>query len=142
MILPFLALFFLLIDTCYAIFVKATIQYAVQAGVNDAITFNGSGLLADVQNTVATQSLNLVGGTGSVGTLTISFYAPPSRNNAGVSFVGSGNSVPGANQVGNIVQIDASYPFYPVAPLFRSHAVINFTASSASVLAVFPPPSL
>ncbi len=131
MILPFLALFFLLIDTCYAILVKATIQYAVQQGVNDAITFAGSGLISEVQNTVATQSLNLIPASG----VTVNFYSPSSPTKA----------LPlaaGANQVGNIVEVDVTYTFAPLAPLFRSGATIPFSAASASVLAVNPPPAL
>ena len=135
MILPFLALFFLLIDTCYAIFVKATLQYAVQAGVNDAITYTHSGLINEVKNTVSTQSLNLI----PPGNVTVSFFAPSVSLTQPVT-VGSNGVIP--NQAGNIVEVDVSYNFHPLAPLFRSSFPITFSATSASVLAVFPPPSL
>jgi len=138
MILPFLALFFLLIDTCYAIFVKATLQYAVQAGVNDAITYTHSGLINEVKNTVSTQSLNLI----PPGNVTVSFFAPSVSLTQPVT-VGSNGVIP--NQAGNIVEVDVSYNFYPLAPLFRTtgqFGYLTFSATSASVLAVFPPPSL
>ena len=131
MILPFLALFFLLIDTCYAIFVKATLQYAVQQGVYDAVTFSGSGLIPDVQNTVWIQSLNLI----PAGNVQVNFYAP-------ASLTQTLPQTAGVNQPGNIVEVDVTYYFAPLAPLFRSGATIPFSASSASILAVYPPPSL
>jgi len=135
MIVPFLALFFLMLDTCYAIFVKANLQYAVQQGVNDAIVFNGSGLVANVESTVA-------GLAPSNSVVTVKFYSPPgvdSNGNVTPATIASGA---GANQAGHIVEVDVTYGFAPLAPLFRSGATISFSASSAAVLVISPPPSL
>ena len=38
MMLPFLALVFIIIDASYGLFINATLQYAVQAGVTVAST--------------------------------------------------------------------------------------------------------
>jgi Flp pilus assembly protein TadG len=129
MMLPFLALVFLIVDTSYAIFVKATLQYAVQAGATYAATDTTNGLTSAVQSYVSAQSLSLV----SASSVNVNFYTPA------MATPGAGTT---ANASGNIVQISVTYAFSPLAPLFRSGASINLTASAASVLTANPPPSL
>jgi Flp pilus assembly protein TadG len=127
MMLPFLALVFIIIDASYGLFINATLQYAVQAGVTVASTDSNTaaGVMSDVQNAVNTKSLNLIPASSVV----VTFYTPD-MNPAG------GNPVP--NQTGNVVQASVTYPFSPLAPLFRSGAAITLTATAASVLTAPP----
>ncbi len=133
MLLPFFALVFLIIDTSWGLFVKATIQYAVQTAVSNAAAgaTGPSGQMAAIAQTVESQSLGLV----TPAQISISFFAPASMT----------TSLPvaaGVNAAGNVVEVDVTYPFAPLAPLFRSGATINITASAASVLEATPAPSL
>jgi Flp pilus assembly protein TadG len=129
--LPFLALVFLIVDTSYGIFIKATLQYAVQAGASYAAVDTAGGLLTGIRSTVSSQSLNLIAPSA----VNVNFYAA-----SDTSTPLTGAATP--NQPGNIVEIDVSYSFAPLAPLFRSGAAIPLTASAASVLTTSPPPSL
>ncbi len=131
MLLPFLALVFIIIDTCYGIFIQSTLQSAVQAGANYAASDTANGLLAGIESTVQAQSLNLV----QSGNVTVNFYAPTDMTTA----LGGAAVL---NAAGNVVQVSISYPFSPLAPLFRSGAAINLSATAATVLAATPPPSL
>jgi Flp pilus assembly protein TadG len=135
MLLPFLALVFIIIDASYGIFLNSTLQYAVQAGVNYAALDTANGLMAGIQSTVQTQSLNLIPQSGNP--LVVNFFAPASMT---VPLPTGGATAP--NQAGNVVQVSATYAFAPLAPLFRSGATINLTATAASVLTANPPPSL
>jgi Flp pilus assembly protein TadG len=133
MMLPFFALVFIIIDTAFGIFLNSTLQYAVQAGANYAALDTAPGLMAGIQSTVQTQSLSLI----QPANLTINFFAP---TNMTTPLPTSGGPAP--NQAGNVVQLNATYQFAPLAPLFRSGAAITLTASAASVLTAYPPPSL
>jgi Flp pilus assembly protein TadG len=130
--LPFLALVFLIIDTSYGIFLDATLNYAVQAGVNYATTDTADGLEAGIQSTVQAQSMNLVPAANVI----VSFLTPTPS--------GMTTPTPGSvlNQAGNVVQVAVTYPFAPLAPLFRSGATITLSATAASALTANPPPSL
>ena len=128
MMLPFLALVFIIIDTSYGIFLQATLQNAVQAGVTYATTDTADGLVTGIQSAVLTQSMNLAPAA------TVNFYAPA---NLTTPVTGAA-----ANQAGNVVQVQVTYQFKPLAPLFRSGAAITLTATAAGVLAANPPPSL
>jgi len=129
MLLPFLALVFIIIDASYGIFLNSTLQYAVQAGVNYAALDTAHPLMAGIQSTVETSIQPT--------TLTVNFFAPASMT---VPLPQVGGPVP--NQAGNVVQVSATYVFAPLAPLFRSANTITLTATAASVLAANPPPSL
>jgi Flp pilus assembly protein TadG len=132
-ILPLLALVMLIIDTSWGLFVRATIQYAVQAGADYAATGGTSegGQLAGIQAEVKRQASGLLADTP----IDISFFAPADTGTP----LGTGA---GVNAAGNIVQIQVTYPFAPLAPLFRSGATINLSASAASVLTATPTPGL
>jgi hypothetical protein len=127
MMLPLLALVFIVMDTAYGLFINATLQYAVQAGVTYASTDSdtAANVVASVTNLVASQSLNLAQN------ITVSFYTPAmAPQQMGVVAI--------PNQTGNVVEVNATYPFTPLAPLFRSGATINLSATAASVLTAPP----
>jgi hypothetical protein len=130
-LLPLLALFFLIIDTAYGLFLNATLQYAAQAGVNYAATDIANPLSAGIQSTVLAQSYNLNPN------IVINFFAPTSLT---TPLPQNGPTAP--NQPGNVVQVGVTYQFAPLAPLFRSGAAITLSATAASVLVANPPPSL
>lgn len=126
MMLPFLALVFLIIDTSYALFINASLQYAAQAGVTAASidSDTAAGVQALVTSTVVANSFNLNP------SITVNFYTPT-----------MGTPRPGTplNQTGNVVEATVNYNFAPLAPLFRSGA-IPLSATAASVLTAPPTP--
>jgi Flp pilus assembly protein TadG len=123
MLLPFFALVFILIDASWGLFVKATLQYAVQAGVTYASTDSdtATNVAAAVQATVNKQSLGLIPATG----VAVTFLTPAMAAPAAGTLL---------NQTGNVVQATVNYQFAPLAPLFRSGATIPLSATAASVL--------
>jgi Flp pilus assembly protein TadG len=124
MLLPFFALILLVVDTAYGLFIRATLQYAVEAGANYAASDTANGLLSGINQTVKAQSMNLL----QPANVTVSFYAT--------------DGTVSTNLTGNLVQVSASYSFAPLAPLFRSAASIPLSATAAAVLTASPPPSL
>ena len=109
MLLPFFALVFIIIDTSYGLFVRATLQYAVQQGVSFGAT---GGTTAGIQSTVNAQSLGLV----PSGNVNVNFYAPSTDNT---------NPAPGAGSdvAGNLVEVDVTYQFAAAGAVvsFRSN---------------------
>jgi Flp pilus assembly protein TadG len=135
MLLPFLALFFLIIDTSWCLFIKATLQYAAQAGVTFAASDTTNGLVSLTQSTVSSQSLSLVQASG----VTVQFFTPTSNMSSSSAMT---STAAGANATGNIVQVVINYSFQPLAPLFRSGVSIPLTASAAAVITATPPPTM
>jgi Flp pilus assembly protein TadG len=127
---PFFALVFLIVDTSYALFIRATLQYAVQQGVNYAATggTGGNGQTAAVQSLISTNSLNLV----SSSDVTIIYRKPDLSSVAGA----------GANAYGNVIEADVTYSFSPLAPLLRSGGAINLYASASAVILSTAEPTL
>jgi Flp pilus assembly protein TadG len=133
-ILPLMALVLLIVDTSWGLFVRATIQYAVQAGANYAAAGGTNGTLgqvAGIQEQVQQQASGLLNST----TINVNFYSPTTGNSLG-------NTTAGANQAGNMVQVNVTYPFQPLAPLFRSGLAINLSATASSILSATPAPAL
>ncbi len=126
MVLPFFAMAFLIVDAAWGLFVKASLQHAVQEGVRYAVTGQVSGSLgqvASIKAVVTAQAMGLLSGSQS-GTLSVHFLDPVSLTDLGTK--------PGANQGGNLVEVDISgYQFAPLAPLLRSGAAIPMNVSAA-----------
>jgi Flp pilus assembly protein TadG len=123
MFLPFFALVFLIIDTAWVLFIKATIQYAAHEGVRYAVTGQispGNTQEASIKSVVQQESLSLL--------------SPSSASAITVTFLDANTLQPSTNAPGNIVQVSATYAFSPLAPLFRSGMQINLNATSADVL--------
>ena len=135
MLLPFLALFFLIIDTSWCLFIKATLQYAAQQGAIFAAADTTNGLVSLTQSAVSSQSLNIVQASG----VTVQFFTPTSNMSSSSAMT---SSTAGANATGNIVEVVIDYNFQPLAPLFRSGASIPLTASAAAVITASPPPTM
>jgi Flp pilus assembly protein TadG len=127
--LPFLAMTFLVMDAAYGLFIKATLQQAVREGVRYAVTgqvSGGSGQVASIKAVVKTQALGLLSGA-QAGTLSVHFLNPSGTTDLG--------TVAGANQGGNIVEVQVSnYLFSPLAHLFHSSASIALNVTAADVI--------
>jgi len=82
--LPLLVILFALLDIAWAVFSKATLQYAVRAGVRHGITITGTqataagGCLTDiVKSTVQSNSLGLLSGSSGLAKIKVNYYQPP-----------------------------------------------------------------
>ena len=121
MLLPFLALGFLVLDTGWTMFVKATLQNAVQEGARYAVTGQvsaGLGQVASVKAVVQSASLGFLTGT-KAGTLSVQFLD-------GVSLKPTNSNIGG-----NLVQVSiTNYPLQPLAPLFRSGNAVPVTVTA------------
>jgi len=125
MLLPFMALVFMTMDTAWALMVKATLQHAVREGVRYAVTGQTSGSngqIASIEQVVLSQSLGLLTGS-QAGTLSVQFLDPvtlaPTASNLG----------------GNLVQVSVTgYQITPLAPLLRSGTPVPVSVTSIDKL--------
>jgi Flp pilus assembly protein TadG len=108
-LIPLLSMVFVLLDTAWAIYAKATLQRAVREGVRTGITLtssqmaNGACLTDTVKSLVQTQAMGLLNGATGLAYIKVTYYLPPSPTSAsGVTDV-SGNSNGDAG--GNIMQV-------------------------------------
>lgn len=135
-IVPLLAMVFVLFDVAWSIFVKATLQSAVREGARYAMTGNtsgGSGQLSSIKSVVQNYSMGLLNGSKS-STITVQFYTPDSL------------TLTGSNQGGNLVVVSVvNYPFVPLAPFMHSGRTVYLTLRSGDRLESLPggaPPPL
>ncbi len=108
--LPLMAILLVLIDVAWAIFVRATLDYAVRAGVRSGITVTGaqasaahSDLTSMVKSTVQGRSLGILRGTEGLAKVKVHYFQPPvDGSTAGVVDVSSEDN---GNSPGNIMQV-------------------------------------
>src|SRR5688572_12656296 len=85
-LLPLLAVLFVLLDISWAIFSKSTLQRAVRMGVRHGVTItsaqaaNGMCLTQIVKATVQQNALGLLGGTSGLSKIKVNYLAPPPAN--------------------------------------------------------------
>ena len=123
--LPLFGLTFLTLDIAWAIFSKATLQWAVRDAVRYGVTVTGAeagvgGLTTAVKLRAAQMSLGLLSGTSGADNtdshLQVHFYEPNATT--GVTDV-TGQA--GANASGNILQLSVNnYQMFKLLPLFYS----------------------
>jgi Flp pilus assembly protein TadG len=84
--LPMMAMIILLIDVAWAVFVKATLEYAVRAGVRSGITITGSqaslagsDLTTMVKTLVQTKSIGILRGTTGYAKIKVHYFQPPAE---------------------------------------------------------------
>jgi Flp pilus assembly protein TadG len=111
MFLPFFLLFGLVIDAAWGLFVKATVQYAAQAGARYAVTGQS---VAAIQGVVNTQSWNLVGASAA----TVTCTSTTDANNVNLT----------------LVQVTAPYSYSPLAPLLGNVTTIDMTATAGQMM--------
>jgi Flp pilus assembly protein TadG len=101
--LPLMSLTMVLLCTAWAVFVKATLQYAVRAAVRTGITITGtqasaanSDLTAMVKAIVQSKSLGLLNGASGLSKIKVHYFQPPAPGSNGaivdVSGQASGNT--------------------------------------------------
>jgi Flp pilus assembly protein TadG len=114
------------------IFLKATLQNAVRAGVRYAVTSQTSGSLgqvASIKQVVQSQAMGFLSTSDMSNYVSVSFCTvttnPPV---CGLTSVGS-------NAAGNLVIVSVNgWPFRPLAPVLHSGASIPITVSSGDLI--------
>lgn len=88
-LLPLLTVTFILLDISWAIFTRATLEFAVRAGVRTGITVTGtqataagSNLTAIVKGIVQRNSLGLLRGAAGLSAIKVHYYKPPPPGSA------------------------------------------------------------
>ena len=124
-----LGLLFLVVDLSLALFTKATLQQAVQAGVRFAVTdrlASGQSYLNDsIVQVVQQNSLGMLNGANGACKISINYYNPVT----GQPSTGTG---------GDVVEISiAGYTYTPIGVL-KSGSPIGISASSSDVLEQCP----
>jgi Flp pilus assembly protein TadG len=130
-LLLFLGFIFLIIDLSMGIFMKATLQNAVRAGVRYAVTSQTSGSLgqvASIKQIVQNQAMGFLSASDLTNYVNVTFYSVSSNPPALVTGVGS-------NAAGNLVIVSVNaWPFTPLAPVLHSGAIIPITVSSGDLI--------
>lgn len=122
-LVPFLAFIFLLMDLSWAIFVKATMQYAAREGVRYAVTgrtISGSGQDASIKTTVQQNAMGFLNGSAGAAKIFIRYYVPDTLVETA------------SNAGGNLVEVSVEgYSLNPLGPILRSAAPLILTARSS-----------
>ena len=153
-LLPLLAFTFLLLDMGWAIFKRATLQYAVREGCRYAVTnqlrtdlTNGTGhaygMIDSVKAVVQANSMGFLGSAPSgagwnaiqvrfyaaTGNMTTALALPPDCTTAG----------PNGAVTPNLVEVSVeNYQANPLAPLMRSSTPLSLTARSTDRMESIP----
>lgn len=109
-LLPFLAILFVIIDASWAIFAKSTLTYAVRSAVRYGITITGTQATAAgetltqmVKDTVQNSSLGLLKGTTARSYIQVHYLAQDSTSATGVKDVSTQSN---GNAPGNLIQVE------------------------------------
>lgn len=133
-LLPMLAIIFLIIDMSWLFFAKATIQHAAEEGVRYAVTgtpMKNMGLDSSVKTLVQQDSMGFLAGASGLNNITVRYY---SQSNLTQPLSGAG-----ATAGGNIVQISIDNVYVsPFGPIFRSAAPIVLSAIASDVMEPSP----
>ncbi len=129
-LLPLLAIIFLIMDSAWMIFAKASLQFAVRQGVRYAVTSQtmpGMGQDASIKSVVQQNAMGFLSGSAGANEIAITYYNPTTlvatNSNAG----------------GNVVQVAVSgVSVKPLAPVWRSGSPIVMSALSADVMESSP----
>lgn len=123
--LPFTAMLFLVLDTGWGLWVKATLQHAVVEGMRYGVTgqaIPGQGQVASIQNIVVNQAMGLLNGFPAV-SITVRFYTPSTL------------AATSSNASGNVLEVSiVGYPFSPFSSLLKSGAAVPLTLSAAGII--------
>ena len=117
-LLPLLCMIFVLMDTAWAIFAKATLQRAVRIGVRQGITLTGAQMpqgtcaTAVIKDAVKSNSIGLLRDTTKV---RVNYFQPPLPSSNGAATDVSGAST--GNKSGNIMQVSVqNFSLMPLVP--------------------------
>jgi len=140
-LLPLLAFMGVLMDASWAIFVKATLQYAVRTGVRTGITITGTQataanqtLVQMVKSTVQANSLGLLNGATGLSYIQVNFFAQDSSSSTGLTNV---NSSPTGNVSPNIMQVSVNgFPLAALFPrFFNWHTPVDLAKTKINAMA-------
>lgn len=128
-LLPFLALVFLILDVSWCLFAKATIQEAVREGVRVGVTATAgtgcSNVTCTVQATVMKYSLGFVTNPNNV---TVTYYSPSSGTLSPVT----GSQ---ADIAGNIIEVSVSgVMINSLGLILRAGAPVSIGATASDVI--------
>jgi Flp pilus assembly protein TadG len=111
-LLPFLCILFVLLDASWAIFVKATLQYAVRTGVRTGITITGTQATAAgetltqmVKDTVQNSALGILAGTTGRSYIQVHYFEQDLNSSTGVTDVSTQST---GNAPGNLMQVSVN----------------------------------
>lgn len=121
-IVPWLALFFAIIDFGFAIFVRNSFQHAVREGVRYAVTYqtiSGLGHDASIKTVVQNNSFGFLSGVSGAEHIKIRYYLPDTLVETSY------------NYPGYLIEVSVeNYQWSWVAPFFRSNTPMTVTARS------------
>lgn len=120
-LLPLLAILFVLVDVSWAIFAKATLLYAVRTGVRTGITITSAQASAAnetltqmVKDTVQSSALGFLRGDTGRSYIQVHYFAQDATSPTGLSDV---SAQPNGNYPGNLMQVSVNnYPLPGLAP--------------------------
>jgi Flp pilus assembly protein TadG len=132
----FLGFVFLVVDACWGMFAKVTLQHAVRSGVRYAVTSQDPpivagksiGYLAAVKQVVQRESMGLLSTSDLDSYVTVTFYSIASGALGAVQGTG-------ANSAGNLIVVSVkAWPLHPLGPLLRSSTPVSITVSSGDLI--------
>jgi len=146
-LLPLLGFTFLLLDLGWAIYKRATLQFAVREGCRYAVTNqvqpltdandNAYGMINSVKWVVQKRAMGLLGSKATdpgYASIQVRFYNPNTSLTTSLTVPTNCASNTGQppNWNGNLVEVSVeNYAAVPLAPLLRSASPLNFTARSS-----------
>jgi len=154
-LLPLLGFIFLVVDLGWAVFKRATLQYAVREGCRYAVTnqtqnlkdSNGNtyGVIDSIKWVVQQRAEGLLGHTttdSGYSLIKVRYYDPTSSLTTALTLPTdcANNTGQPPNWTGNLVEVSVEgFSASPLAPLLRSAAPLIFTARSSDRMEGNPP---
>jgi Flp pilus assembly protein TadG len=154
-LLPLLGFVFLVLDLGWAIYKRATLQFAVREGCRYAVTNqvqsltdaqgNTYGVIDSIKYVVQQRANGFLGSQSTdpgYSLIQIRYYNPSSSLTTALALPTScaNNTGTPPNWANNIVEVSVEgYSANPLAPLYRSAAPLSFTARSSDRMEGNPP---
>ncbi len=129
-IIPLMALVFMLMDTAWLIFARATIQHAAREGVRFGVTgqiLAPAACLGDsVREVVVANAFGFVTSSNSSSMVTVTYYNPATL----IAVTGAG-----ATAGGNVIEVTISgLNIKPFAPVWRTGSPVSLSATASDAL--------
>ncbi len=134
-LLPLLAVVFLIMDICWVFFAQASLQYAVGSGVRYAITNNNLSE-ASIKSVVQENAMGFLSGPNGLDEITVNYYS--AANPSGSPLKGAA-----ATAGGNVVEVSVKgVTINPLGFVWPGGPTsISLTASSTDIIESSPPSS-
>ncbi len=145
-LMPLLGFIFLVLDLGWAIYKRATLQFAVREGCRYAVTNqllalkdssgNPYGMVDSVKWVVQNKAMGFLGSKSTdagYSAIQVRFYDPNTSLTTAVAMPANcASNTPSPNLGGNLVEVSVeNYQAVALAPLLRSAAPLNFVARSS-----------